>query len=81
MMTLQFLKHFSHLAKVCWVAQHVHIKQLSHISTAVCVVLFSKGGPNGSTLFLDHLSLLRLGSGCPDCPDQLPQSDRSWHPL
>lgn len=66
---------------MCWVAQHVHIKQLCNISTAVRVVFLSEGWAYGSTLFLDHLTLLCLGPGCPDGPDQLPQSDRGWHSL
>lgn len=71
----------TYLPKVCWVAQHVHIKQLCHIPATVCIVFLSEGRPYSSTLFLDHLALLCLCPGCPDGPDQLPQSDRSWHSL
>lgn len=71
----------THLAKVCWVAQHVHIKKLCHISATVRVIFLSERWADSSTLFLDHLTLLRLGPCCPDSPDQLPQSDRSWHSL
>lgn len=63
------------------VSQHVHIQKLCHISAPVCVVFLSKGRADGGALFLDHLALLCLGPGCPDGPDQLPQSDRSWHSL
>ena len=71
----------AYLPKVRRVAQHVHVEQLGHVSTAVGVVLLSEGRADGSTLLLDHLALLGLGPGRPDGPDQLPQSDRSWHPL
>lgn len=71
----------TYLPKVCWVAQHVHIKKLCHISAAVCVIFLSERWADSSTLFLDHLTLLCLGPCCPDSPDQLPQSDRSWHSL
>lgn len=85
--SLEILKAFSinsacpYLPKVCWVAQHVHIKELRHISATVCIVFLSEGRADSSTLFLDHLTLLCLGPCCPDSPDQLPQSDRSWHSL
>lgn len=59
----------------------MHIEQLGHVSAPVSVVLFPEGRADGGALFLDHLSLLGLGPGRPDGPDQLPQSDRSWHPL
>lgn len=71
----------TYLPKVCWVAQHVHIEKLRHISAPVCVIFLSERWADSSTLFLDHLTLLRLGPCCPDSPDQLPQSDRSWHSL
>lgn len=71
----------TYLSKVRWVAQHVHIKQLCDISATVRIVFLSKGRADSSTLFLDHLTLLCLGPCCPDSPDQLPQSDRSWHSL
>ena len=71
----------AYLPKVRWVAQHVHIEELSHIPAAVSVVLLSEGRADGGALLLDHLALLRLGTGCPDGPDQLPQSDRSGHSL
>lgn len=71
----------TYLSKVRWVAQHVHIKQLCDISATVRIVFLSKGRADSSALFLDHLTLLCLGPCCPDSPDQLPQSDRSWHSL
>lgn len=66
---------------MCRIPQHVHVQQLRHIPTAVSVVFFSEGRSDGRAFFLDHLSLLGLGPSRPDGPDQLPQSDRSWHPL
>lgn len=71
----------TYLAKVSWVSQHVHVQKLCHVSAPVRVVFLSKGRADGSALFLDHLPLLCLGPGRPDGPDQLPQSDRSWHSL
>lgn len=66
---------------MCRIAQHVHIEQLCHVSTAVSVVFFSEGRSDRRAFLLDHLPLLGLGPSRPDGPDQLPQSDRSWHPL
>lgn len=63
------------------VAQHVHVQKLGHVSAPVCVVFLPEGRADGGAFFLDHLALLRLGPGCPDGPDQLPQSDRRWHSL
>jgi len=76
-------KHWTrtYLSKMRRVSQHVHIQQLCHISASVCVIFLSEGWPDSSTFLLDHLTLFRLGSCCPDGPDQLPQSDGGWHPL
>lgn len=70
-----------YLPEMCRITQHVHVQQLCHIPTAISVVFFSEGRADGRAFFLDHLSLLGLGPSRPDGPDQLPQSDRSWHPL
>lgn len=80
---LFFLKktHFIYLPEMCRITQHVHVQQLCHISAAISVVFFSEGRSDRCAFFLDHLSLLGLGPSRPDGPDQLPQSDRSWHPL
>lgn len=74
-------KKLIHLSEMCRITQHVHIQQLCHISTAVSIVFFSEGRSDRRAFFLDHLSLLGLGPSRPDGPDQLPQSDRSGHPL
>lgn len=71
----------AYLPEVGWVAQHVHIKELRNISATICIVFLSERRADSSTLFLDHLTLLCLGPCCPDSPDQLPQSNRSWHSL
>jgi hypothetical protein len=61
-----------HLAKVCWIPQHVYIHELCNVSVPVTSILLPEGLPECCTLLCYDIPLLGRCFACPDSTYEVP---------